>query len=149
MLLMASAEKFHCVMVVLPIEPVILECVDPREAFPCNFAQPSKAHPLSLVPSTSVRESPRLTAPCSKNQRSGVDPAGKHAYRLPVGAKHEHDGLAAIPRSMAEVRVSRTHRRPLRATIGFEDREDHRSPGTSCIEMRSETASLLSRYDLT
>jgi hypothetical protein len=32
---------------------------------------------------------------------------------------------------MAEVRVSRTHRRPLRATTGFEDREDHRSLSTS------------------
>jgi hypothetical protein len=35
---------------------------------------------------------------------------------------------------LAEVRVSRTHRRPLGATTGFEDREDHRSPGTSIIE---------------
>jgi len=32
---------------------------------------------------------------------------------------------------MAEVRVSRTHRRPLRTTTGFEDREDHRSLSTS------------------
>jgi hypothetical protein len=51
--------------------------------------------------------------------------------------------------SLAEVRVSRTHRRLLRATAGFEDREDHRSLGTSisaitCIGV----ASLPSRYDL-
>jgi hypothetical protein len=32
---------------------------------------------------------------------------------------------------MAEVRVSRTHRRPLKTTAGFEDREGHRSPRTS------------------
>jgi selenide, water dikinase len=32
---------------------------------------------------------------------------------------------------MAEARVSRTHRRPRRTTTGFEDRGDHRSPGTS------------------
>jgi hypothetical protein len=34
---------------------------------------------------------------------------------------------------VAEVRVSRTHRRPLGATTGFEDREDHRSLSTSSI----------------
>lgn len=33
--------------------------------------------------------------------------------------------------SLAEARVSRTHRRPLRTTTGFEDREDHRSLSTS------------------
>ena len=38
---------------------------------------------------------------------------------------------------MAEVRVSRTHRRPLRTTAGFEDREGHRSPGTSIVEQRN------------
>ncbi len=32
---------------------------------------------------------------------------------------------------LAEVRVSRTHRRPLRTTTGFEDREDHRNLSTS------------------
>jgi hypothetical protein len=32
---------------------------------------------------------------------------------------------------LAEVRASRTHRRPLRTTTGFEDREDHRNPSTS------------------
>jgi len=37
---------------------------------------------------------------------------------------------------MAEVRVSRTHRRPIRTTAGFEDREDHRSPGTSAFDKR-------------
>ncbi len=32
---------------------------------------------------------------------------------------------------LAEARVSRTHRRPLGTTAGFEDREDHRSLSTS------------------
>src|ERR1700692_147023 len=35
---------------------------------------------------------------------------------------------------LAEARVSRTHRRPLRTTAGFEDREDHRSLSTSVFE---------------
>ena len=39
--------------------------------------------------------------------------------------------VASAGREMAEVRVSRTHRRPLRTTTGFEDREDHRSLSTS------------------
>jgi hypothetical protein len=39
--------------------------------------------------------------------------------------------LAIIKFMVAEARVSRTHRRPLRTTAGFEDREDHRSLGTS------------------
>jgi hypothetical protein len=34
---------------------------------------------------------------------------------------------------LAEARVSRTHRRPLRTTAGFEDREDHRSLSTSVL----------------
>src|ERR1700679_1751550 len=50
---------------------------------------------------------------------------------------------------LAEVRVSRTHRRPLRATTGFEDREDHRSLGTSSSAITCRAAaSLPSRYDL-
>jgi hypothetical protein len=36
-----------------------------------------------------------------------------------------------VSQFLAEVRVSRTHRRPLRTTAGFEDREDHRSLSTS------------------
>src|SRR3984885_10958738 len=35
------------------------------------------------------------------------------------------------PIILAEVRASRTHRRPLRTTPGFEDREDHRNLSTS------------------
>jgi hypothetical protein len=34
---------------------------------------------------------------------------------------------------LAEVRASRTHRRPLRTTTGFEDREDHRNLSTSAV----------------
>jgi hypothetical protein len=34
---------------------------------------------------------------------------------------------------LAEARVSRTHRHPLRTTAGFEDREDHRSLSTSVL----------------
>src|ERR1700677_4741421 len=41
--------------------------------------------------------------------------------------------LRRKPPNMAEVHVSRTHRRPLRTTTGFEDREDHRSLSTSLI----------------
>jgi selenide, water dikinase len=50
-----------------------------------------------------------------------------------------------IATRLAEVRVSRTHRRPLRTTTGFEDREDHRSLGTSCTSQQSDivAASLL------
>jgi len=40
---------------------------------------------------------------------------------------------------MAEVRASRTHRRPLRTTTGFEDREDHRSLSTSMRELNAAT----------
>jgi hypothetical protein len=54
-----------------------------------------------------------------------------------------------IVADLAEVRVSRTHRRPLRATTGFEDREDHRSLGTSSSAITCSAAALLqSRYDL-
>jgi hypothetical protein len=42
-----------------------------------------------------------------------------------------------MQRVMAEVRVSRTHRRPMRTTAGFEDREGHRSPGTSAMDAQS------------
>ena len=46
--------------------------------------------------------------------------------------------------SLAEVRVSRTHRRPLRTTTGFEDREDHRSLSTSsfAVSIAMEIATL-------
>src|SRR5437868_4761579 len=36
---------------------------------------------------------------------------------------------------LAEARVSRTHRRPLRTTAGFEDREDHRSLSASVLRL--------------
>jgi hypothetical protein len=41
-------------------------------------------------------------------------------------------GIVSI--MVAEVRVSRTHRRPMRTTAGFEDREGHRSPSTSAYD---------------
>src|ERR1700730_1817068 len=40
------------------------------------------------------------------------------------------------PMILAEVRASRTHRRPLRTTAGFEDREDHRSLSTSILQLQ-------------
>jgi hypothetical protein len=41
--------------------------------------------------------------------------------------------LSPAPIILAEVRASRTHRRPLRTTTGFEDREDHRNLSTSAV----------------
>src|ERR1700761_525865 len=41
---------------------------------------------------------------------------------------------AIVSIMVAEVRVSRTHRRPMRTTAGFEDREGHRSPSTSAYD---------------
>ena len=48
--------------------------------------------------------------------------------------------------TLAEVRVSRTHRRPLRTTTGFEDREDHRSLSTSWTAMTSSTEDMRLTY---
>src|ERR1700744_3584205 len=41
---------------------------------------------------------------------------------------------AIVSIMVGEVRVSRTPRRPMRTTAGFEDREGHRSPSTSAYD---------------
>ena len=97
-------------------------------------SSPSAVNPVSSKNSRTLLQTAPHRRPTRFLESSRLPPADSLRWsrvdKLGAGGKRHTAGAIRFADS-AEVRVSRTHHRPLRATTGFEDREDHRSLGTS------------------